>query len=420
MNKPYQLFLQRVGHNWKRQYRAIRTVIDDWTIPIYFIVPALLYTIGYYISLWNNTPDWVYELPDLYFIVFLYIVISSGTISFHFQLADQLFLMQRKAWMKSLQRYSMLYSLIMKLLLISICMLIWLPVLILGFKFSAATIFNLLILTVLYSLPYTVLKKSIAIINRTFKRIMLMLLLWIVAGMIFVSLMTTAIPFVHVRMLLVLIVVNLFLMLRPSQRNRHYFLQYARDDLHLQSRLSALIMTQTEPSVKLSKSKRSTPFIFRKSKALFKKRSSLNILAESCIKVFCRDATYIRLYIQLYIFSAVAIYMLPNLTAYMIFIIMLGLIHITFSKMIWSSFLNKDFLKLFNWSKEIKRAALHKFMIILAIPGHLLIIAVLAAKASSISYGLLSIAACIATAIIFMKVSMIFTGWNTKQESNDV
>src|SRR5690606_4048637 len=123
MNKPYQLFIHRVRHNWKLNYRVIRTVIDDWTVPIYFIIPALLYAIAYYMQLWNDTPDWVYGVRDLYFIIFLYIVVSSSTITFHFQLADQLFLMQCKAWMKSLRSYSMLYSFITRLLLLGICIM---------------------------------------------------------------------------------------------------------------------------------------------------------------------------------------------------------------------------------------------------------------------------------------------------------
>jgi ABC-2 type transport system permease protein len=61
MADVYHLFVRRVKSEWGFQYRVIRTVVDDWSVFAYLIIPAMIYLILYYIYLWSSKPEWIMQ-----------------------------------------------------------------------------------------------------------------------------------------------------------------------------------------------------------------------------------------------------------------------------------------------------------------------------------------------------------------------
>lgn len=124
-----QQFYRRLRHELQRKWKSIRSV-TDWTIALYFIVPALVFSGIYYHSLWTrelSAEEPAYFLLGLF--VFSFATYSRGMRSF-FEKADSLFLIQHPVHMQKLIKYGMVYTCIRISITNIIVTLIMLPILV--------------------------------------------------------------------------------------------------------------------------------------------------------------------------------------------------------------------------------------------------------------------------------------------------
>ena len=104
-----QLFKKRCFHNFRFQIRAWRMGID-WTVLLYLLVPAVIVAIAVYRSWWVELPKWMEMLPFEGFLFLFYVFSWMGSVRLFIEEADELFLLQNRAFYQSLRRWGMLYS----------------------------------------------------------------------------------------------------------------------------------------------------------------------------------------------------------------------------------------------------------------------------------------------------------------------
>lgn len=86
----------------------------DWTVALYFIVPAVGFSIYFYLSLWRETPTWPALIPAWAWLALLYVITGLGGIRQFVEEADVLFLLQKPDWIQRLRRFGLIYSVILK------------------------------------------------------------------------------------------------------------------------------------------------------------------------------------------------------------------------------------------------------------------------------------------------------------------
>lgn len=358
---------------WNFQYRVIRTVVDDWSVLAYLIIPVLFYLIRYYTYLWITPPEWIYNVSVFHFASFFFLVIGFSSIRSFFDYADQIFLLQRKSWISKIRKYGMWYSLFANFIVVFLLLLGWLPILYYGFSMNAPQIMFFLVFTSLFMSPFLILKKKLGIINKLWPRMLWRFILFIIGGGIYVGVIYLD-HFIFTGIsVIVLAFVNVWLIQREPENYKAHFVEYVDYDLRDRFKILNLILNNTGHKVQSIRSVRSGPILFKNSTELFRERTSSNILAESCFKAFFRDPQYHKVYLQFILFSCFGVFYLPNLIGY-IFLLMVGLIHFSISKMIWFQFLNSDFLKLYSWPYVIKKDAEKKTMFMLTLPGYCMVV----------------------------------------------
>ncbi|MNO26460.1 Bacterial ABC transporter protein EcsB [compost metagenome] len=372
MTNAYHLFVRRLISGWSFQYRVIRTVVDDWIVFFYLVIPITIYLIRYYIYLWSNRPEWIYNIQVLHFALFFFVVIGLSSFRYFFDYADQLFLLQRKSWIIKIRKYGMIYSLLIHIVIVFLLIMVWLPVIYYAFGMDIAQIALFPVYTAFFMSPILMLKKKIGIKNKLLQRMVLSFFLYVVGGYIYVKITMLLSLTAIVVSIIVLVVLNAWLIFREPKNYKAHFVEYIDYDLRDRFKVLAMLLNNTGHKAQNSRSVRSRPILFKNSIQLFKERNSSNILAESCFKAFYRDSRYNKLYLQFILFSCYGIFNLPSLVG-SIFLFVLGLVHFSISKMIWFQFLTSDFLNLYSWSAETRKESGNKTMLMLTFPGYLII-----------------------------------------------
>ncbi len=238
---------------------------------------------------------------------------------------------------------------------------------------NASQIMFFLVFTSLFMSPYSILKKKIGIINKLWPRMLWRFILFIIGGGIYVGVIYLD-HFIFTGISLIILgFVNVWLIQREPENYKAHFVEYVDYDLRDRFKILNLILNNTGHKVQSIRSVRSRPILFKNSTQLLRERTNSNILAESCFKAFFRDRQYNKVYLRFILFSCFGVFYLPNLIGY-VFLLMVGLIHFSISKMIWFRFLNSDFLKLYSWSYVIKKDAEKKAMFMLTLPGYFMVV----------------------------------------------
>ena len=131
-----RLFFRRIIAEWKYQYQVWRTAVD-WIVALYIIIPFLAIFLNYYLSWWRKAPEWLVYIPLNAFLAIILVFAWSGTIRIFVEEADQLFLLQCKAWISRIMTYSLGYSIIYSFVVTSLLLIILAPFLLLYYGFSS-------------------------------------------------------------------------------------------------------------------------------------------------------------------------------------------------------------------------------------------------------------------------------------------
>lgn len=140
MNK--QIFYKQLLHEWTQKWNTIRSIVD-WTIALYFVIPALVFACMYQSSLWHTPPDWVTYIPLPIACTLLFVLTSFGSVRSFLEPGDSLFLIQHPHFLRSIIVRGMWYTFCKVCLLHVIIFAYTLPIFVKGYNLN---IFQVLIL----------------------------------------------------------------------------------------------------------------------------------------------------------------------------------------------------------------------------------------------------------------------------------
>lgn len=339
-----QQFYRRLRHELQRKWKSIRS-ITDWTIALYFIVPALVFSGIYYHSLWIrelSAEEPAYFLLGLF--VFSFATYSRGMRSF-FEKADSLFLIQHPVHMQKLIKYGMVYTCIRISITNIIVTLIMLPILVKSMDTS-------LLQVVLFWLSFTVFRCVLSLLVRYMdvregKRWVLWIVKIIVFFMSFICLGSGVfLGFQHpvYAMLCIIVLIGISLILIKEKMNyKRFFFKEVEKEKEEGMRWTMEIMHFSGQTTKPSNNAR--PWLFPRSKHILGKKSDSRII-ELFFKEYFRSGASLSFYIKIIFLSATSIKVTPWWIA-LIIVVFSGVAIARYSGDQWNEFTKKMFLQLY-------------------------------------------------------------------------
>jgi ABC-2 type transport system permease protein len=385
-----RLFCQRVISDWKYQYQVWKSAVD-WIVALYIVIPFSAGFMYYYLSWWRAAPGWLDYIPLNALSAIIVVFAWSGTIRIFVENADQLFLLQRKAWIERIIKYSLGYSIIHNLVVTSLLLIILAPFLLLHYGFS---LIGVVWLTVFVFVLKNCMGLGKQLVELRFKgwakRIMKLLILFISSVYVnqTVVLFLSRKALFYLLILILLIVLSILLYKRANLKGT-FFEDVAREQTE-KLRLAKYMLQTAGPYVKRPTFSRKRPLLFRNSNLLFKERNPVNGLVEMCLKSKLRNDKDIMSYFRMVGASIVAILIFPPGYGWLLwFAFSIMITNVVW--LFWQEAINDPFVCLFPWLPESKIVAMRRAIFLMALPGQLILGVVVSIKTHSWLGGLLMV-----------------------------
>lgn len=339
INGPNSLFWSRLKSHLAYQRSNISSVVD-WTIALYIIIPGLLLGIGLYREFVTGPlPAWVQFIP-LQGAAVVVLLLFSGRIMLFLEEADVLFLRQHPAWIKGVMVRGMIYSHLVTALRGLLLTALLLPVLIQAYGLTPPLVIPFLTLTVIYSWCLSVVSRMIAASFKGWRHRLWSAALRIVSLWVFVMVVTFGMNQPALMWGAAVMLMVLLLQLSRMRLQLHStFMTDVREDAKVRVQLTEKLLTQAvgkPPSV------RSKPWVFRKSRRLYK-GSAKRRLASAGIKAFLRNPENLQLYLQITVFGLPAVWLPPHVIKLIVLAALLLLMSHWLNTR-WAHFVKSDFL----------------------------------------------------------------------------
>lgn len=367
-----QLFFRRLFANWKFQYGVLRTVVD-WVTALYFFIPALMIAVYQYYTWWQATPWWMSEVPISVLVILLSLYASTGAVRLFILDADQLFLLQRSRYHRSLMKLGITYTFIYQFVISAVVLLILAPFLLLRYDLSPLQIIVLFLFISCFRTNFTLLSQWVFNRYSGWRYACLWLGLKITSVILYILLLE---KWMSMPLLLVsvcaLLVVSAVTLARYRLTVRGTFFHDVEYEFKQRMKFAALLFRGL--SVKKQRVRRSHPFLFPNSNLLFRDRTPSNGLVEMCVKSFFRNWAQFKVYIQFVSIGSI-ILMLPFIPLWAKWVVWIALAFI-FShrlKIYWGEVMASDFVRMFTWKDTDRLTAAGKAIFLMALPGFLIV-----------------------------------------------
>lgn len=302
-----KLFLRRLLDDAKAQYKVISVVID-WIIMLYIVVPVALILASVHVQLWQITlPNWLVNMPFQYTTFIFVIVTILGSLILRLEAADVLILKQHAKVMNGLKRYGLLYSLLIQGLVIGMILVYLSPIFVRVYGMNVIAMIQLFLVMYLLKSIYMILANLIQVCIKGWRsKVIHFLLTPATVGVYWLWL-----NFIR-NQYFILFAISLILLLgfmswyRLKKVDR--FEAELAEDQRIKGKLTAFLVVQALGKPKKIRTK---PILFKKSSKLFKLRSPENRLAEIMIKSFIRGQGF-KTYLQMSALAFVAIIISPS------------------------------------------------------------------------------------------------------------
>jgi ABC-2 type transport system permease protein len=369
--KPIQLFFKRLLSEWKLIYNTWSTVIN-WTLALYIIIPGLIIAVVSYIHLWNQPPAWVFELPLYIPLQLIYLYTWTGTIRLFLDEADQLFLLQKRDWIRKIMDLGMIYSAVCSLLITLLLFFILAPFLLLVYELSTKQILLLFALSFLLKMTIGFIKQLISLRLKSWQAKTILIIILVLIQPLFVI----GTPLLIVNSLLcftccALLILTLLLLIKIRFEIKGTFLEDITLENKERVKHAAAILGMSGVSIKKPSSKRKRPIFFSRFNHLFQERNTVNGLTEVFFKSFLRNQNDLIVYVLLVTIGIVLVSD-PQGSSLLLWPF-LAFILTQFAKFHWNEVITSDYIKMFQWKTVDVRAASMKSMLLLSVPGFLLI-----------------------------------------------
>ncbi|MGG0717391.1 ABC transporter permease [Robertmurraya massiliosenegalensis] len=310
----FSIFRHRLLRNWRYQFNTFRQ-IADWTIWLYLIIPANVISIFIYRSWWiEGAPQWIQWMPlELIFIVG-YFFTWTGTYRSYMEEADKVFLVKKKKLFYGLKKWGFQYSLLFQAMSTFVIIVLFLPFLIEHYQLTWTHVgtYFLFLLSMKYLIMYV--KFHMKKIERKTIRIIAMIGAFIVVSW-FVQLVASfwMNDLFFVFFLAIMIGLTSILLYFPLLKKNSVM------DVELlieSEEKQKLVNMVFQISYDLEKTKvitRKRPWLFRKSRRIFRRRTATNGFIELFAKVFIRNSSHLLTYFQICSVTAAAVLIIPPL-----------------------------------------------------------------------------------------------------------
>lgn len=309
--KGRSLFIRRWLDFYRYQFKVLHAVID-WTVALYIVLPALAFVIYQYVE-WANGSGLLYEWSERVEWRWLYavgiLIVCTGSIHTFLLEADQVFLLQKKAIIRQMKQYALVYSLLFTLAKWLLLFFLLLPFIIDSVRVTISESASLLIYTfglhtVFLSLKQERIRKPRSIWRQ-------ITAFFLKAGLFACSFLMITFTEWHL-LSLVGVLFFIFAYIRSLKKTASFsaFEAEVLEERKIRLTLAGLVM-MTSQDVRMPRVKdrmRRKPLLFRNSKRIFKKRTTYTIYKELFFKVMLRNGEYARhLYMLLSAFAILTI-----------------------------------------------------------------------------------------------------------------
>lgn len=309
-----QLLWQRLKQHWKGQYGVLKSVID-WTVFVYFVIPATVISFFVYKSWWTEIPSWMDGIPvGILFLIFFFLLWGDHFLTFVRE-ADRIFLKRNEKLFLGLKRGGIIYSYLFECLSAAgLCLAIapfW-------FRHFDLNIIQLLLFACLWvSLKWLIMgiKGKVDVMIRGWRSFLRgipiflgALLIWQFSYRFFIDqayLLCVALIFFNSFISIALV--------RPRFTSVYNFERDLAIDQLEKSKWTETIfrISMDIEKIPISYSNRKSPRLYSRSNQIFKKRTPKNGFLELFIKVITRDKQYMLSYFQIIGWTSAAAFFLP-------------------------------------------------------------------------------------------------------------
>lgn len=367
-----QLFFRRLFTDWKFQYGVLRTVVD-WVTALYFFIPALMIAVYQYYTWWHATPLWMDGVSFNIIVMMLSLYASTGTVRLFIVDADQLFLLQRSRYYRSLLKFGILYTFILQFVLSAVVIFILAPFLLLHYDLSLIQIIVLYLFISCYRSNFALLLQRVSNRYSGWRYACLWLGLKVISVILYLLLLE---KWISMPLLLLcvcaLLVASAARVARYRLAVRGTFFHDVEYEFKQRMKFAALLFRGL--SVKKQRVRRSHPFLFPNSNLLFRDRTPSNGLVEMCVKSFFRNWAQFKVYIQFVLIGS-GVLMLPIVPLWAKWVVWIAFAFI-FSqrlKIYWVEVMTSEFVRMFTWKDADRMQAAGKAIFLMALPGFIIV-----------------------------------------------
>src|SRR5665648_75460 len=364
-----KLFWQRLASDWKYQYEAWRTVVD-WVVALYIVIPGLGLFIYEYLGWWREMPSLLIYANLNAFLGIVFLFTWLGTTRIFLEEADQLFLLQKKAWIRQLIKLSLGYTIGFNMIISSLFFLILAPFLV-HYGVSPREIVWMTLFTIGFKTCMGLAKQFVELRYMSWIQYLVRTVLMVMAGVywrqsVYYLISDSTLFYLS---LIVLSGVLVGLLFRRVTLRGTFFLDVVREK-NARLRLIKLLLQKMGTYEKKPMFTWKRPLFFRSSNLLFKKRTPVNGLVEMFLKAESRNGKDVTAYFRMLGMGFVAIIIFPSAYGWLLWVAF-SLVITAFIGLLWRAAMNNPFVCLFPWLSETKVPAARKSIFLMALPGQL-------------------------------------------------
>ena len=106
--KSKELFWMRLKQEWEHRFRTIKSIVD-WTVFVYFVLPATVISFFIYRSWWLEMPNWMDGVP-IQLLALFFLLLWGDHFHTYVREADRIFLRKNKKLFLQLKQWGIIYS----------------------------------------------------------------------------------------------------------------------------------------------------------------------------------------------------------------------------------------------------------------------------------------------------------------------
>lgn len=368
-----KLFRQRLISGWKYQYSVWKTVVD-WIVAIYILIPFSAIFIDSYIGWWKQIPTVLDSFPLNALLGIVLLFSWSGTLRIYVEDADQIFLFQRKAWIKRLSWYSIAYFIGFNFIVILLLCFILAPFLLFHYGFTLSSFLRFILFTFILKSSIGILKQLIQLRFKGWKQNLVKVVFLALSGFYLqfgVFTLLKRFTIFLVSFLLLLIILGLLIYQRATISGT--LLEDISMGQDAKLKFTNVLLKYAGTYMKKNITFRKRPWLFRNSNLMFCERTPENGLVELCLKSTLRHGANFKFYLQVVVTYVLFISAFPPNLKWILWGASI-VIFIALVKMFWLEVVNSPYVLLFPLPAETKLRAASRSLFLLALPGQIILL----------------------------------------------